>query len=210
MGAERTAEDFSRSFPGETVIWSQGSAMRRSVSGDPALVVATPGAEPRAPSGYEAVVILDARSQLLRPALQVTVDAARRWFAAALLARPQGKMVIVADHAEPVVQALVRWDAAGLADRELKDRVETGLTPCSRMAVLGGRGEDIDEVLAALTVKHWLRGRTESRCIVAVAGSDGPELSHQLRGITSARSANRTSGRPGQQVNVVLDPRQLA
>ena len=46
VGARRTAEELGRAFPGTTVITSAGEAMVAEVEDRPALVVATPGAEP--------------------------------------------------------------------------------------------------------------------------------------------------------------------
>lgn len=48
VGARRTAEELGRAFPGTSVITSAGDAIVPDVDARPALVVATPGAEPRA------------------------------------------------------------------------------------------------------------------------------------------------------------------
>ena len=77
------------------------------LSPQPAIVVATTGAEPDSAGGYRAVLILDARSQLQRPHLDAGEDAVRRWFSAARLAAPRAPVVITADNALPAVQALV-------------------------------------------------------------------------------------------------------
>ena len=65
----------------------------------------------------------------------------RRWFNAAALARPAargGRVVAVGDPARPALQALVRWDPAGFAARELDERGDAHLPPGSRIAVLTG------------------------------------------------------------------------
>ena len=46
IGARRTAEELGRAFPGATVITSSGESMVSAIDAGPALVVATPGAEP--------------------------------------------------------------------------------------------------------------------------------------------------------------------
>src|SRR5262249_49656999 len=51
-GAGRTAEELARAFPGTRVEVSGGAATIASVPAQPALVVATPGAEPLADGGY--------------------------------------------------------------------------------------------------------------------------------------------------------------
>ena len=95
------------------------------VPADPALVVATPGAEPHAAGGYAAALLLDGDALLARPGLRSAEEAFRRWLRAAALVKTGpdgGAVVVVADAAAPAVQALVRWDPAGLAARELSDR----------------------------------------------------------------------------------------
>jgi hypothetical protein len=56
-GAGRTAEELGRAFPGTPVVVSGGAAVVETVPPAPALVVATPGAEPRADGGYAAAVL---------------------------------------------------------------------------------------------------------------------------------------------------------
>ena len=57
-GSRRTAEELARAFPGTRVVVSGGTATIGSVPASPALVVATPGAEPLADGGYAAAVLL--------------------------------------------------------------------------------------------------------------------------------------------------------
>ncbi|MGZ4663343.1 MAG: primosomal protein N', partial [Arthrobacter sp.] len=106
------------------------------------LVVATVGAEPVAAGGYAAALLLDGDSLLRRENLRAGEDAVRRWFNAAALVRPAregGLVVITADDAAGV-GALLRWDAAGYAGRELALRQELHLPPAVRIAsVTGGR-----------------------------------------------------------------------
>lgn len=205
VGVERTAEEIGRAFPGELIIWSGGDRIVREVPDEPAIVVATPGAEPLAERGYAAVVILDARTQLQRSAMRATEEAAHRWFAALLLARPRAHAVITADNAEPAVQALARWDAGWLAQRELADRASAGLPPSTRAAVLRGDSEDIAAVSEALHTPHRLLGPVGGRGIVLVERDAGAELARELRAITASRAAKAAVG----QVTVVLDPRTL-
>src|SRR6185436_6072340 len=55
---------------------------------EPALVVATRGAEPIAAGGYRAVLLLDGERMLLRESLRVAEDCLRWWSNAAALAAP--------------------------------------------------------------------------------------------------------------------------
>ena len=206
VGVERTAEEFGRAFRGERIIWSSGEQMKRSVGSEPAVVVATAGAEPVAEGGYAAVVILDARGAMMRPSLRSMEESAHRWFSAAMLARPRAHIVVTADTGAPPVQALVRWDASWLAARELADRASARMPPATRVAILRGAPGDIDEVSRALTTPHRLLGPVGGRAIVSVRREDGPALGRELRGISAVRSAR--SG-PGMPVTVTLDPRDL-
>src|SRR4029079_15262126 len=92
---------------------------------EPALVVSTPGAEPLAEGGYGAVLLLDSWALLSRADLRAGEEAVRRWVGAATLARPAsrgGRVVVVADGGLVPVQALLRWDPAPFAARELGER----------------------------------------------------------------------------------------
>ncbi|QCB97537.1 primosomal protein N' [Arthrobacter sp. PAMC25564] len=141
-GALRTAEELGRAFPGTPVMTSSGDRVLAVVPDAKALVVATVGAEPVAPGGYAAALLLDGDSLLRRENLRAGEDAVRRWFNAAALVRPApdgGLVVITADDAAGV-GALLRWDAAGYARRELALRQELQLPPAVRVAsITGGR-----------------------------------------------------------------------
>ena len=210
VGAQRTAEEIGRAFPGVPVIGSHGERVLSRVPAEPSLVVATSGAEPDVEGGYCAVLILDARSVLHRPYLDAQEDAVRRWFAAARLARPNAAVVVTADNSLAPVQALVRWDAPWLAEREFGDRVAAGLPPATRVAALFGSASDIQDVTQALALPHRLLGPVEiepgrSRTLVVVDRGSGAELARELRAITATRSARAKTG----VVHVHLDPRDI-
>ena len=116
----------------------------------PAVVVATPGAEPVAEGGYATVVLLDTWLALARPDLRTEEEALRRWLGAAGLAAPGAAVVAVGDPAQPVVQALVRWDPAGFARREAESRAEAHLPPASRLATITGDAGAVDDALTLL------------------------------------------------------------
>jgi primosomal protein N' (replication factor Y) len=151
-GAGRTAEELGRAFPGTPVVVSGGASVVEMVPGAPALVVATPGAEPRADGGYAAAVLLDGWVLLGRPSLRAAEEALRRWLNAAALVRPGasgGAVTVVAEAALPAVQALIRWDPVTHADRELAEREALRFPPAVRMAALSGPGRAVAELLAA-------------------------------------------------------------
>lgn len=151
VGARRTAEELGRAFPAVPVRTSGREQVLDTVTGDPALVVSTPGAEPVAEGGYAAALLLDGWAMLGRPDLRAGEEALRRWIGAASLVRPQGAGGTVAVVAEPTlrpVQALVRWDPVGHAVRELSERAELGFPPVSRMASVAGTEEALSGFLA--------------------------------------------------------------
>ena len=156
VGARRTAEELGRAFPGVPVRTSGSGEVLAGVGPEPALVIATPGAEPVADGGYAATLLLDGWALLDRAGLDAAVEALRRWVGAAALTRPapDGGVVVLAGtptHTTiPAVEALVRWDPAWLASRELAERVELALPPAVAMAqVVGPRGPVVAAVDAA-------------------------------------------------------------
>jgi primosomal protein N' (replication factor Y) len=150
VGARRTAEELGRAFPGTAVITSGGDAVVAEVAARPALVVATPGAEPRAAGGYGAALLLDSWALLGRQDLRAAEDTLRRWLAVAALVRVRGDggvVVVVADSSIPTVQSLVRWDPVGHAEAELTARTEVGLPPSVHIAALDGPADAVPTLL---------------------------------------------------------------
>jgi primosomal protein N' (replication factor Y) len=211
VGARRTAEELGRAFPGTTVRTSGRDEVLATVPAQPALVVATPGAEPVAEGGYGAVLLLDAWALLTRADLRAGEEALRRWFAAAALARPHARVLIVADRALAAVQALTRWDPAGAAARELADRTAVGFPPATRMASIEGPPNAVAEFARDLTLPAdaELLGPVpapdgDERLLVRIPRRHGLELSTALKAGQGIRSA-----RKGEPVRVELDPQTL-
>jgi primosomal protein N' (replication factor Y) len=154
VGSRRTAEELGRAFPGVPVKTSGGGAPVLAAVADRAeIVVATPGAEPRAPEGYGAALLLDGWALLARPDLRVAEETLRRWMAAAAAVVPHtdgGRVLVMADPALAPVQALVRWDPVGHAAAELAARTEVGFPPAVRMAAIEGPPAALQDVLDGL------------------------------------------------------------
>jgi primosomal protein N' (replication factor Y) len=226
LGDRRTAEELGRAFPGVPVRRSSGDRVLAEVDGRPAIVVATPGAEPVAADGYAAVVLLDTWLMLARPDLRTGEESARRWFNAAALARPHaegGRVVAVGEPSEPTLQALVRWDPAGFAARETEERRTAHLPPASRLAVLSGGEEGVEHALAQLRLPPGaevlgpvpdptaVTGRPPAadeverlRLVVRVPRRSGGELSGALRELQGVRSARKLP-----PLRVQVDPYSL-
>ncbi|WP_456599367.1 primosomal protein N' [Blastococcus sp. SYSU DS0616] len=222
VGESRTAEELARAFAGTTVRTSGStSGVLATVPAGPALVVATPGAEPVAQDGYGAALLLDSWALLGRADLRAGEETLRRWMNAAALVRPApagGQVVVAADAAHPVVQALVRWDPAWLAERELADRRELGFPPVTRMASLSASPAALAEFLAALRLpedadllgpvperpRPGQEGERE-RYLVRVPRSSGAALASALAEVQGVRSAKKVP----EHVRVHLDPLDL-
>lgn len=224
VGARRTAEELGRAFPGTTVITSAGDAVVPQVAGQPALVVATPGAEPHASGGYGAALLLDSWALLGRQDLRAAEDTLRRWMNAAALVRTRtdgGVVSVVAESSIPTVQALIRWDPVGHADAELAARTEVGLPPSVHIAAVDGTADAVNELLDLIQLPDDadLLGPVElppgarrpaglgahvpvTRMLVRVRREQGLALAAALRrgvGVLSARQAH-------EPVRVQIDP----
>ena len=183
VGSERTAEELGRAFPGVPIRQSSAaSGVIRLVDERPALVVATIGAEPRAVGGYAAAVLLDAQVTSGRPGLDAAEAALRTWLAAAALVRPAGAggvVLLVGDAAPVPVGALVRWDPAGLAERELAERTQLGLPPALHYVALDGPRHCVEEMAALLRSGPTVLGPTVRD--EAPSGVLDPETERQVR-----------------------------
>jgi primosomal protein N' (replication factor Y) len=211
VGERRTAEELGRAFAGTVVRTSGGDRVLASVDAEPAIVVATQGAEPVVAGGYAAVVLLDTWLLLGLPHLRAEEEALRRWMNAVALVRPGGRAVVVGDPAHPAVQALVRWDPTGFAAREAAQRREAHLPPASRLATLTGEPGAVDDALTLLVpppgfellgpVPH---GDDESRAVVRVPRAHGMALSRALGEVQRVRSARKLDA-----VRIQVDPPTL-
>ncbi len=222
VGEGRTSEELGRAFPGARVRVSGGDAVRRRVEDRPGvLVVATPGAEPvvglerqlptSPDTGYAAVVLLDTWLALARPDLRVREDALRRWMNAAALTARGARVLAVGDPADPTLQALVRWDPAGHAERELADRASAHMPPASRLATLEGTPGAVDDAMTLLAVPPGAEvlgpaphGDDAVRVVVRVPWSSGPALASSLGELQRLRSARRLD-----PVRIQVDPPTL-
>jgi primosomal protein N' (replication factor Y) len=147
IGSARTAEEIGRAFPGVLLRTSAGSSVLGDIPAGPSVVVATPGAEPLVPGGYGAALLLDGWALLSRPDLRAAEEAVRRWVNAIALVAADGSVIVSADAALAAVQAVIRWDPAGHAERELADRQALDFPPISRMATLTGPPAAVAELL---------------------------------------------------------------
>lgn len=133
VGATRTAEELGRAFPRARVILSDGERQVLRVGAEPALVVATRGAEPIADGGYRAILLLDGERMLLRESLRVAEDCLRWWSDAAALAAP-GASVFLVGVGGTLATALATWRQPDWAVAELATRRALRFPPAVRVA----------------------------------------------------------------------------
>ena len=145
-GSRRTADDLGRAFPEVRVIVSDGERPLTHVSAEPALVIATRGAEPIADGGYRGVLLLDGERMLMAESLRIGESCLRWWSGAAALAAA-GAPVHLVGVVGPVARALATWTQPAYARAELVERAPLLMPPTVRVAVVEG---DTPVVEAAL------------------------------------------------------------
>lgn len=210
VGDSRTAEELGRAFPGVRVVTSSGDRILATVPDRPAVVVATPGGEPVAERGYAAVVLLDAWLAVGRADLRSDEEALRRWSNAVGLVRPGGQVLVVGDPSHPALQALVRWDHGGFAERESAERQAAHLPPASRLATINGDPGAVDDAVTLLDRPLGLEvlGPVEtdegSRVVVRVPRARGGDLARALGELQRVRSSRKLD-----PVRIQVDPPSL-
>jgi len=146
----------------------------------------------------------------------------RRWMAAAAMVRPAeqgGRVIVGADSALRTVQALIRWDPAGHAQRELAERAELGFPPARRMASVQGTphavARVVDEVQlppsaevlgpVPVQVPRAAGNEEHERVLIRVPRSDGKALAAALARL----QAQRTARKEPDAVRIQLDPLEV-
>lgn len=217
IGARRTAEDLGRAFPGTIVDRSGADVVLAQVPAGPRLVVATPGAEPLAPDGYAAVLLLDAWALLDRPGLSAHDEALRRWLAAAALARPGATVVLAGapPHAAlPPVEALVRWAPTWFAQQALAERSDLRLPPSSVFGAVIGQHAAVTSAVGSMELPADARvfgpvptgGADERfRLLVQVDPTHAGALAREFKALRARQSARKDPD-PVRVRLPVLDP----
>lgn len=222
IGSVRTTEELGRSFPGVSVVDSSGDHVRATVAGEPALVVATPGAEPVAELGYAAAVLLDTTMLLQRLDLRASEEALRRWLNVLGLVRggdQGGTVAVVGPSEDRTIQALVRVDPAGFAARELADRLEARLPPAVKFLTVEGSSEalrdfvqvaelpEVVDVLGPVPLPPSASSEEAlDRLTLRTPLASARELVRAARAAMGVRSAKKSAG----ALRVRVDPARLA
>ena len=218
VGAERTAEELGRAFPGTPVRQSSAGQVSGVVPAVPAIVVATPGAEPRASGGYAAAVLLDTPLLLLRADLRAAEEVLRRWLAVVALVRSGsegGSVIAVGDSSGRALQALAPVGPAGFAARGLLDPGEAHFPPAAKLRTVQGRAEAVAEftALAQLPPHAEVLGPVDvpppraspgpagavgedtiARLTLRAPRAEGAALVKAARDVSAVRSARKSEG----------------
>lgn len=233
-GEQRTAYEIGRAFPGVKVHTAKAGQLLPRVNAEPSIVVATPGAEPVAEGGYTATVLLDGWALLDRAGLDSSIEALRRWSAAAALTRSGaagGHVVLAGVPAHGgvrSVEALLRWDPLWLVQTELVERAELGLPPVARTAMFTGETAAVNAALAHLRA-HGGEQFAQLEVLGPTAEADGkasvvlraarvgpayavnpaatPE--DDLLGVTKALRAHRSATRTDDRLSIMVDSDDL-
>ena len=199
-GSARTADELGRAFPGTRVIVSDGERPLLEVDDKPALVIATRGAEPFAPRGYRAVLLLDGERMLARESLRVAEDCVRWWSDAAALAADDGVIVLVGVGGA-LGHALAGWNQPEFARAEYAGRRELRFPPAVRMATVQGAPDAVEEALAQLPAGAEVLGTTlttgRARAILRFDYRDGPAIAASMRAEVIRQATRRRKPVPG-------------
>ena len=198
-GTERTSDEIGRAFPGVKVIVADGQHIITTIPATPAVVVATPGAEPVAEGGYAAILLLDGERLRGREAFRVDEDVLRNWSNTIALAKTDATVFIngagITLGQTLVESAQVRWAA-----HELADRMQIHLPPAVRVASISGASEMVRTTCDELPplAGHRVLGPVgqpdgSSRALVFFEYKDGGKLASHLRAavVTSATRSKK-------------------
>jgi len=210
-GSEGTADELGRVFPGVKVIIADGNHSIQNVDSTPAVVIATPGAEPVAQGGYAAILLLDGERMRMRENLRVNEDVIRHWSNAAALAAPDA-IVYLVGAGDELGTVMTTGGQAEFAQRELADRHALRLPPAVRVASVSGPLSDVTDTCAGVAVHPGVRvlgpvgtGDGNSRALVTFDYRDGDMMATTLRAsvIQSATRGSRRVKRPDQPKRVL-------
>jgi primosomal protein N' (replication factor Y) len=217
VGDARTAEELGRAFPGVAVKTSGKNSVIDSVDNQPALVISTPGAEPIVQDGFfEAAVILDAEMSLRRIDLRAEEESFRRWQYVVSLVKPEtGRVVVVADESKPIMQALIRHDAIGFAERELDLRKSAHMPPafgvievrCDEGLWLDAldtmKFPELARVLGPVVFKDNNPNIPNERVLITYPRSIAAQVTKEIRTVIAKRTASKAKGKFHAKVDPV-------
>ncbi|TCD54907.1 hypothetical protein EJ419_00490 [Alloscardovia theropitheci] len=163
VGTEGTAQELSTLVPGIPIVISTPHMARgivNEISDKPALVIATPGAEPIIRNrengqamGYQAIAIIDAWTSLYGSSLDQRIDTLTTWSQVAAMCVPRtqnGQVLILGEADRSISQALMVWDSRILSHREVEQAKQTGLPPSTSAALVWGERDSVNRMVSAV------------------------------------------------------------
>ena len=135
-GIDRFAEEIGRAFPNLPVINSSGEHIVDEVGQIPALVISTPGAQPKTAQGYAAVALLEGLRFFGHSELRSTESSREIFFQSAAMAAEAGPIFMAIAPTHPIVHAMTRWDSVPVARKELAERLEMNFPPYFRFVCI--------------------------------------------------------------------------
>ncbi len=212
-GSQSIADELGRALGRVNLFHASGAAPLKLPDGATGVVIATPGAEPRAQ--YAALIVIEADHVLARTDLFAAEEAVRRWCNAISRVAPHaegGEVLIVGDSDQPAVQAMTKLTLPTWADRELDDRVEANLPPHTRAARVSGDSAPVEAFLTGMLDHDGIRvlgpledGTGRAHAIVIANRGCFETLTSLVKHGLSERSAKKLPGRLRAQ----LDPDTL-
>lgn len=227
VGIGRVAADLGRAFPQTKVVVSSAEqGIRRDEVNETAIVVATPGAEPSAGRGYQAVVCIEADLLVYSDDLGALEQGAARWYSTFALAAPGAPALLRGEIPAALKRWLILWHPEQLAQALLKERAELGFYPARWIVAIEGRSLDVGPVVSALEASGveslsvlgtvMMKEDTETlfaqtglgneivRSLVACGPKDATELMEAVAAIRATRSMARQA-----PVSVVVNPPEM-
>lgn len=185
IGSHRTAQEIGRAFRGVPIHVAGISEEIAPSTDENRIVIATPGALPRMPEPFSAVVVLDAGYLLRSEKLDAEVYFLRSLTHIATTVAPRadgGQMLIVGDVPGSLMLTLKKWDMYGWAMKALNERRELSLPPAYVWTEVTGTMDTLRHYLSILQAFAQQAGFvTEKRLLATLLGTGAQELIPGMR-----------------------------
>ena len=208
LGDQRIAEVLGKAFPNTKIISSNVDHRVYTIGNEPALVVSTPGAEPRVNQGYSAIVILNSRIFLGRAALNAEEQTRRQWFEVAAMLRKRGEIFIDVEDSNRNLHALLRWDCLTIAIKEYEERKILSLPPAAKAIQVSGVHDSVRQIVANLPPQVLISqpriDRDESVSLLRIVGPDQEPIVQEI-----FQRARNQSAKGMPVARIAIDPDSL-
>lgn len=192
-GVERIKEEFAKAFPNIAILISTADH-ELDPPRESAIVLSTPGVEPRA-ENYGGLVLLDGMARISRPTLRAEEQLRNHWHRLIALIAEDAPIFISLPSSNPITQSLISGDPYRGLNSTLRERSEAKLPPGYRVIKIKG------EFLSALASKLKLefegleisRISKSDEVIIRVETSKAQELINSLYSLQKYRGASGKS-----------------